>query len=96
MGQHILKDIAKYHSNRDILLHLLGIFRNPDLIVLQIPWFGVSVLGFAISALIPQDIIVSPCLTIAEPSAVVIEFGEIDTGRKEVKLDLPSGLIPCE
>ena len=72
------------------------LLRNPDLMILHIPSFGVSVLGFAISALIPQDIIVSPCLTIAEPSAVVTELGEIDTGRKEVKLDLPSGLIPCE
>ena len=42
----------------------------------------------------PQTIIVSPCLTIADPSEVEIDPTEIDTGRKVVKLDLPSGLKP--
>ena len=47
----------------------------------------------ASSALMPQAMIVFPCLTIADPSVVVIEPGEIDTGRKEAT-DLPSGRMP--
>ena len=51
-------------------------------------------MGLASSALMPQTIIVSPCLIIADPSEVEIDPTEIDTGRKVVKLDLPSGLKP--
>ena len=51
-------------------------------------------MGFANSALMPQTTIVSPCLTIADPSAVEIDPTEIETGRRLVKLVLPSGLKP--
>ena len=51
-------------------------------------------MGLASSALIPQTIIVSPCLTIADPSEVEMDPTEIDTGRKVVKVDLPSGRKP--
>ena len=60
---------------------------------MKIPWLGVLVFGLVSSALMPQAMIVLPCLTIADPSVVVIEPGEMDTGRKDVT-DLPSGLMP--
>ena len=60
------------------------------------PLFGASGFGSASSALMPQTTIVSPCLIIEDPSAVDIDPTDIATGRKLLRLDLPSGLSPCK
>ena len=49
------------------------------------PIFGLSVVGRANSSFKPQTMIVSPCLTILEPSADETDPTEIDTGLVEVR-----------